>query len=63
MANYVDRKIPDDKRPTCTCGAKMKIVEYRGYYDSFKFFECDACTLVSELDRYNPDKHEYGPYA
>lgn len=39
------KKLKFQERPTCSCGVKMKLVEYRGYYESFKYFRCDNCTL------------------
>ena len=39
------REITEEDRPTCSCGRKMTIVEYRGYYDTFNYFECGYCNV------------------
>lgn len=49
-------KIPDSIRPTCSCGEKMKYVEYEEYYDSFFRWECDKCGLEDEVENYNVDE-------
>ncbi|SDX64546.1 hypothetical protein [Salimicrobium album] len=56
-------KMPFDKRPTCACGVKMKFTEYRGYYDSFWYWECENCNIENEMERYEPDTSWKGAYA
>jgi hypothetical protein len=58
-------EMPLEKRPTCSCGEKMKFVEYEGYYDSFWYWDCDNkdCDLIEEMDNYRPDKKWLGAYA
>lgn len=56
-------KVPFEKRPVCSCGVKMKLVEYIGYYDGFMFWTCDNCDLESKLDKYEPDDKFKGAYA
>jgi hypothetical protein len=55
--------MPFEKRPTCTCGAKMKFIEYNGYYDVFYYWDCENCNIQNEMDKYEPDKREKGAYA
>lgn len=54
-------EITDEKRPVCSCGSKMDIVEFKGYYDEFNYFECSKCEL--DVDDYKADKEHYGQYA
>lgn len=56
-------KIPFGKRPMCSCGVKMKLVEYKGYYDGFKYWCCENCNLENELDKYESDDKKFGAYA
>ena len=42
-------------RPRCSCGAKMKLLEYVGYYDSFKYWTCDNCDLHNKIESAKPD--------
>lgn len=55
------KKIEEKDRPTCSCGEKMVIVEYNGYYDQFKFFDCYNCTIAP--DDYEADDIITGAYA
>lgn len=38
-----DIPIEDEDRPMCACGYKMELIEFEGYYDNFKFWECSEC--------------------
>lgn len=38
-----------EKRPICSCGVKMKLIEYKGYYEEFRYWECQNCTLEKEM--------------
>lgn len=41
--------IPDELRPTCSCGKKMLLKEFEGYYDEFRYFECpDQCYVFED---------------
>ena len=51
-------KIPEDKRPTCSCGQKMIVVKFTNYYDEFNYFECDSCDL--DPDDYQEDDEQRG---
>ena len=55
------KEITDEKRPVCSCGNKMDIVEFNGYYDEFNYFECSKCEL--DADDYKSDKEHYGQYV
>lgn len=52
-----------EQRPKCSCGAKMKLVEYKGYYDSFKYWCCDNCSLDDEIQDIKPDSVGKGSYV
>lgn len=54
-------KIKQEDRPTCSCGRKMTIVEYDGYYETFKYFECGYCEV--DPDKYKADDYTKGAYA
>jgi hypothetical protein len=56
-------KINFEQRPTCSCGVKMKLVEYKGYYDSFNYWRCDNCKLDNRMQNAETDKKEKGSYA
>lgn len=56
-------KIPFEKRPICSCGVKMKLIEYRGYYDGFRYWACENCDIEKEMDQYEPDDDWSGGYA
>lgn len=56
-------RVPFEKRPICSCGVKMKLVKYSGYYDEFMHWSCDNCDLENKLDEYEPDDKYRGAYA
>lgn len=58
-------KIKFEERPTCFCGVKMKLVKYQGYYDSFKYWECDNCDLDNKIQWVciEVDREDRGSYA
>lgn len=56
-------RIKFEQRPSCSCGVKMKIVEYKGYYASFKYWRCDNCALDNKMQKAETDKKEKGSYA
>lgn len=53
------------QRPTCACGDKMSLVEYNGYYDSFRYWECNQCEIDEEIQNENirADREWIGAYA
>lgn len=55
-------KIPFEKRPICSCGCKMKMVEYKGYYEEFKYWECENCDIEKQMWDYEADKTFNGSY-
>ena len=55
------REIKMEDRPTCSCGRKMRIVEYKGYYETFNYFECGYCEI--DPDYYKADDYTKGSYA
>jgi hypothetical protein len=56
-------KAPFEIRPTCSCGVKMKLVEYEGYYDGFRYWICENCDMENKLYNYEPDDKLKGAYA
>lgn len=52
----------EHQRPTCSCGTKMKYVEYIGYYDNFNFWECPNNDCNAE-ENFKPDQTDRGDYA
>lgn len=56
-------RAPFEIRPTCSCGVKMKLIEYSGYYDGFKYWACENCDLENQLDEYDSDEKYRGAYA
>ncbi|MNM49639.1 hypothetical protein D3C81_606470 [compost metagenome] len=57
------KKVPFEKRPICSCGVKMKLAKYIGYYDELMYWTCDNCDLEKQLDKYAPDNEYRGAYA
>lgn len=56
-------KIEFQHRPTCSCGVKMKLIEYKGYYDKFNYWSCDNCELEMIAQDAEPDNTSKGAYA
>lgn len=54
---------PFAKRPVCSCGVKMKLVQYKGYYDSFNYWCCENCALDNEIQKVDADSVCKGSYA
>ena len=54
-------KIPEELRPTCSCGEKMIVVNYKGYYDEFSYFSCANCEL--DADDYKSESDWLGYFA
>lgn len=46
-------ELPEELRPTCSCGERMIVVQYKGYYDEFNYFGCTNCKL--DVDDYEPE--------
>ena len=61
----MSNKIKFENRPTCSCGAKMKLVYFKGYYDSFKYWTCDNCQLDRRIqsNEIEEDVEHRGGYA
>ena len=59
------RKAPMSIRPTCSCGSKMKLIEYTGYYDGFMYWKCDnpKCNVTTKMEHFEPDRSWKGGYA
>lgn len=55
------KKINKEDRPTCSCGEKMTIVEYVGYYETFSYFYCGECEI--DPDNYEADERIRGSYV
>lgn len=47
--------------PTCSCGHKMELVEFDGYYDRFEFFECQNPGCLA-IDCGTVSVTKYGAY-
>lgn len=56
-------KLKFEDRPVCSCGVKMKLVEFKGYYESFNYWRCDNCDLDGKMQKMKPDKVDKGSYA
>lgn len=59
-------RIPFAKRPICpSCGVKMKLIQYKGYYEEFRYWECEngICEINNEKERVEPDYAWKGSYA
>lgn len=56
-------KIPEDKRPICSCGHKMELVEFIGHYDIFNYWNCSNCDLEDKINEFTPDKQKVGKYG
>lgn len=56
--------IPFDKRPVCSCGVKMKLIEYAGYYEEFRYWDCENCDQGREIQdrKLKADKSWKGAY-
>ena len=53
-------------KPKCHCGLDMIVIEYQGYYDSFKFWGYDEkckCTKNIRVRDFEPNKIVKGAYA
>lgn len=59
----MEAKVKFQDRPTCSCGVKMKLIKYVGYYDEFKYWRCDNCNLNENLDDYKEDFIWGGQYV
>ena len=55
------REIKTEDKPTCSCGRKMIIVEYRGYYDTFNYFDCWYCKV--DPDDYKAEDYTTGAFG
>lgn len=54
------------QKPKCSCGLDMIVIEYKGYYDNFKFWGFDEkcrCTKGIRVRDFEPDKIKMGAYA
>ncbi|MBZ9537037.1 hypothetical protein KGR20_23035 [Cytobacillus oceanisediminis] len=56
--------IPFENRPTCSCEAKMKLIGYKGYYEEFRYWECNNCGLFENMQdsKIKADKEWKGSY-
>lgn len=54
------------EKPKCKCGLDMIVIEYKGYYDSFKFWGFDEkckCTKNIRVRNFDADKTIKGAYT
>ena len=51
------------ERPTCSCGAKMQIVRYVGYYDEFNYWTCPNQNCNIDADDFESESEWHGCYA
>lgn len=56
-------KVKIKNRPICSCGVKMKLVEYKGYYENFNYWACENCDLDNEIQKKEADKSWKGAYV
>lgn len=65
MATIKQGKVKISDRPTCSCGSKMKLIQYTGYYDDFRYWKCDNdnCLITAELSMFEADRVWKGGYA
>ena len=56
-------KIKFEKRPLCSCGTKMKLVKFKGYYEEFNYWRCDNCNLDNEMQKIEADTTDKGRYV
>lgn len=53
-------------KPKCKCGLEMRVIEYRGYYDTFKFWGYDKnckCTKDIRVRDFEADETITGAYV
>jgi hypothetical protein len=43
---------PENKRPVCSCGCAMNKIQYKGYYDTFEYWECPSfeCNVLEQFE-------------
>ena len=51
------------ERPTCSCGAKMQVVRYVGYYDEFNYWVCPNEDCNVDADDFEPESEWHGEYV
>ena len=56
-------EIKNGNRPVCSCGELMKLIYYQGYYDDFKYWECDNKDCELNIDDLDADERMSGSYA
>lgn len=58
----MDKNILSNERPICSCGEKMTLVKFKGYYDTFSHWACYECSLNEKIQEAKPDKIVKGAY-
>lgn len=61
--NEFFNEITSKKRPVCVCGEAMIVVQHIGYYDQFKYFECDNEKCSLNVDTMITETKNYGAYT
>lgn len=57
-----ERKVPDELRPVCVCGKRMKFIRYTHYYGERWFWDCsNKKCILNEYD-FEPDEEERESY-
>lgn len=54
------------QKPKCNCGLDMVVIEFKGYYDNFKFWGFDdkcECTKNIRVRDFEADETIMGAYA
>lgn len=66
VEKYLDKLQVEDRikcnKPICACGSELRVVEYRGYYETFKFLNCEN-EQCNYIDNAKVDDEERGAYA
>lgn len=55
-------KVPDELRPVCVCGKRMKLILYTHYYGERLFWDCTNKKCVLNEYDFEPDEEERESY-
>ena len=61
----MQNKIDDSIRPVCSCGSKMQLIRYIGYYEDFNYWKCtnENCKIADVLEFFKTDRMWKGSYV
>ena len=57
------KKAKIKERPKCACGSPMKVINYRGYYEGFSYWDCTNKKCDFDVEKFLPDDDWTGNYA